>query len=75
MWNTPYVSAAIVAICTAVLYTAYVKISEPDETKLSLHFARVLVASLIVGVSFVFMTHQGDDVLSEPFMAGGLADF
>ena len=75
MFDNPYVVASIVATFTAILYTLYVKFSEPSEKKLATRFAQVLMAGLVAGISFVFVTNKPEEVMTAPFVEGGLADF
>ena len=77
MIDNPYVKSAIVAFISAILVTLYVKFNDPEEKKLASKFAQVFMAVLVSGValSFVMNAPGGDDLMSEPFLAGGLADF
>lgn len=77
MIDNPYVNAAIVAFLSAILVTLYAKFNEPEEKKLASRFAQVFMAVLVSGValSFVMNAPSGDDLMSEPFEFGGLADF
>lgn len=77
MLDNPYAKAAIVAFLSAILATLYAKFNEPEEKKLASRFAQVFMAVLVSGVvlSFVMNAPGGDDLMSEPFIAGGLADF
>ena len=77
MIDNPYVKSAIVAFISAILVTLYVKFNDPEEKKLASKFAQVFMAVLVSGValSFVMNAPGGDDLMSEPFIAGGLADF
>lgn len=77
MLDNPYVKAAIVAFMSAILVALYVKYNDPEEKKLASKFAQVFMAVLVSGValSFVMNAPAGDDLMSEPFIAGGLADF
>jgi hypothetical protein len=77
MLDNPYMKAALVAFISAVLVTLYAKFNDPDEKKLASKFAQVFMAVLVSGValSFVMNAPGGDDLMSEPFIAGGLADF
>ena len=69
--------SAIVAFMSAILVTLYAKFNDPDEKKLASRFAQVFMAVLVSGValSFVMNAPTGDELMSEPFIAGGLADF
>ena len=77
MLDNPYVKSAIVAFMSAILVTLYAKFNDPDEKKLASRFAQVFMAVLVSGValSFVMNAPTGDELMSEPFIAGGLADF
>jgi len=77
MIDNPYAKAAIVAFLSAILVTLYAKFNEPEEKKLASRFAQVFMAVLVSGValSFVMNAPGGDDLMSEPFIQGGLADF
>jgi len=77
MLDNPYMKAAIVAFMSAILVTLYAKFNDPDEKKLASRFAQVFMAVLASGValSFVLNSPGGDDLMSEPFIQGGLADF
>lgn len=77
MIENPYVKAAIVAFISAILVTLHAKFHDPDEKKLVSKFAQVFIAVLVSGVSLSFAMNApgGDDLMSEPFIAGGLADF
>ena len=77
MLDNPYVKAAIVAFMSAILVTLYAKFNDPEEKKLASKFAQVFMAVLVSGValSFVMNAPTGDDLMSEPFEVGGLADF
>ncbi|ABU44138.1 hypothetical protein AR158_C593R [Paramecium bursaria Chlorella virus AR158] len=71
----PYFIVIVVAIFTASLVTLYNKYAEQGEKNPGRTFLKIFVAALVSGVSFVFIANRPDDVLSEPFMEGGLADF
>ena len=77
MIDNPYVKSAIIAFISAILVTLYAKFNDPEEKKLASRFAQVFMAVLVSGVtlSFVMNAPGGDDLMSEPFIAGGLADF
>lgn len=77
MIDNPYMKSAIVAFISAILVTLYAKFNEPEEKKLASRFAQVFMAVLVSGValSFVMNAPGGDDLMSEPFELGGLADF
>ena len=77
MIDNPYVKSAIVAFISAILVTLYAKFNDPEEKKLASRFAQVFMAVLASGIvlSFVMNAPGGDDLMSEPFIAGGLADF
>ena len=77
MIDNPYVKSAIVAFISAILVTLYVKFNDPEEKKLASKFAQVFMAVLVSGValSFVMNAPTGDELMTEPFLAGGLADF
>ena len=77
MLDNPYAKAAIVAFISAILVTLYAKFNDPDEKKLASKFAQVFIAVLVSGgvLSFVMNAPGGDDLMSEPFISGGLADF
>ena len=77
MIYNPYVKSAIVAFISAILVTLYAKFNDPEEKKLASRFAQVFMAVLASGIvlSFVMNAPGGDDLMSEPFIAGGLADF
>ena len=76
MLDNPYVKAAIVALLAAVLSSLYSKFNDPEDKKPAARFAQVFVCTLVAGVIFVFTTKgAGDDLMTDPFLAGGLADF
>lgn len=76
MIDNPYVKSAIVAFISAILVTLYVKFNDPEEKKLASRFAQVFMAVLVSGVALSFvMNAPGDELMTEPFLAGGLADF
>ena len=77
MIDNPYVKSAIVAFISAILVTLYAKFNDPEEKKLASRFAQVFMAVLASGIVLAFVTNApgGDDLMSEPFIAGGLADF
>lgn len=77
MLDNPYAKAAIVAFLSAILVTIYAKFNDPEEKKLASRFAHVFMAVLVSGVAFAFVMNApgGDDLMSEPFEVGGLADF
>lgn len=77
MIDNPYVKSAIVAFISAILVTLYAKFNDPEEKKLASRFAQVFMAVLASGIalSFVMNAPGGDDLMSEPFIQGGLADF
>lgn len=77
MIDNPYVKSAIVAFISAILVTLYAKFNDPEEKKLASKFAQVFMAVLASGIALAFVMNApgGDDLMSEPFIAGGLADF
>ena len=76
MLDNPYVKAAIVAFLAAVLSILYTKFNDPDDKKLAARFAQVFVCTLVGGIVLIFTTKgTGDDLMTEPFVAGGLSDF
>jgi len=77
MLDNPYVKSAIVAFVSALLVTLYVKFNDPNEKNLASRFAQVFLATLTAGVAvtFVVAAPGGDEMMSEPFISGGLADF
>jgi hypothetical protein len=77
MLDNPYVKAAIVAFLAAVLSSLYSKFNDPEDKRPAARFAQVFVCTLVAGVVLVFATNGagGDDLMTEPFIAGGLGDF
>lgn len=77
MLDNPYAKAAIVAFLSAILATLYAKFNDPEEKKLASRFAQVFLAVLASGIALAFVMNApgGDDLMTEPFILGGLADF
>ena len=77
MIDNPYMKSAIVAFMSAILVTLYAKFNDPEEKKLASRFAQVFMAVLASGIALAFVMNApgGDDLMSEPFIQGGLADF
>ncbi|AGE57400.1 hypothetical protein PBCVNEJV4_562R [Paramecium bursaria Chlorella virus NE-JV-4] len=71
----PYVIVFTVALLTATLVSIFNKYAEPGEKNMGRNFLKIFVAALVSGVAFVFIANRPDDVLTEPFLEGGLADF
>ncbi|AAC96858.1 hypothetical protein PBCVAN69C_626L [Paramecium bursaria Chlorella virus AN69C] len=71
----PYVIVITVALLTATLVSIFNKYAEPGEKNVGRNFLKIFVAALVSGVAFVFIANRPDDVLTEPFLEGGLADF
>lgn len=71
----PYVIVVVVALLTSILVSIYNKYAEPTEKNTTRNFLKIFVAALVSGVAFVFIANKPDDVLTEPFLEGGLADF
>ena len=71
----PYVIVFTVALLTATLVSIFNKYTEPGEKNVGRNFLKIFVAALVSGVAFVFIANRPDDVLTEPFLDGGLADF
>jgi hypothetical protein len=71
----PYVIVMVVALMTATLVSIYNKYTEPNEKNMGRNFAKIFVAALVSGIAFVFVANRPDEILSEPFLEGGLADF
>jgi len=71
----PYVIVLVVALMTATLVSIYNKYAEPNEKNMGRNFAKIFVAALVSGIAFVFIANRPDEILSEPFLEGGLADF
>jgi len=70
-----YVIVVAVAIFTATLVSVYNKYAEPGEKNIGRNFVKIFIAALVSGTAFVFIVNRPDEVLNEPFMAGGIADF
>jgi hypothetical protein len=77
MIDNPYVKSAIVAFISAILVTLYAKFNDSEEKKLASRFAQVFLAVLASGIALAFVMNApgGDDLMTEPFILGGLADF
>lgn len=79
MLDNPYVKACIIAFLSAIISTLYVKFQEPTEKKLASRFAQVFMATLAAGTVIAFTlngSYEGEgDLMTDPFIAGGLADF
>lgn len=79
MLDNPYIKACIVAFLSAIILTLYMKIQEPTEKKLAMRFAQVFVSTLAAGILIVFTLNDSyggeGDMMTDPFIAGGLADF
>ena len=71
----PYVIVITVALLTATLVSIFNKYAEPGEKNVGRNFLKIFVAALVSGVAFVFIANRPDDILTEPFLDGGLADF
>jgi hypothetical protein len=71
----PYVIVLTVALLTATLVSIFNKYTEPNEKNVGRNFLKIFVAALVSGVAFVFIANRPDDILTEPFLDGGLADF
>jgi hypothetical protein len=71
----PYVIVITVALMTATIVSIFNKYAEPNEKNSIRNFLKIFVAALVSGVAFVFIANRPDDILTEPFLDGGLADF
>ena len=71
----PYIIVMVVALLTATIVSIYNKYAEPNEKNMGRNFLKIFVAALVSGVAFVFIANRPDEILSEPFLEGGLADF
>lgn len=77
MLDNPYMKSALIAFISAIISTLYVKFNDPNEKNLASRFAQVFLATLVAGVmlAFVVSAPGGDEMMSEPFIQGGLSDF
>ena len=71
----PYFIVFITALLAATLVSVFDKYAESGEKNIGRNFLKIFVAALVSGIAFVFITNKPDDLLSDPFIDGGLADF
>lgn len=76
MFLNPYMLVTMTTLLTAILVAVYTKYSDPeDKTPAIKSFFQVLVAGLVMGISFVFVINRPESMMTEAFEINGVPDF